>query len=84
MATALVVDTVQETILDLVRRIEKLLARQACDPRRRTLVGLAGVPGAGKSTVSDALIAELLRQGVQDVAVVPMVSLVDMWIPRAF
>jgi putative protein kinase ArgK-like GTPase of G3E family len=84
MAKALGVDPVQETILDLVRRVEKLLARQAGNPRQRILVGLAGVPGSGKSTVSDALIAELVRRGVQDVAVVPMVSLVDMWTPRVF
>lgn len=74
MAKDLSVDTVQETILDLARRVEKLLARQAGNPRQRILVGLAGVPGSGKSTVSDALIAELVLRGVQDVAVVPMVS----------
>jgi Ni2+-binding GTPase involved in maturation of urease and hydrogenase len=79
MAKALGTDTVQETILDLVRRVEKLLARQVGNPCQRILVGLAGVPGSGKSTVSDALIAELVRRGVQDVAVVPMVSLVDTW-----
>jgi putative protein kinase ArgK-like GTPase of G3E family len=83
MAKDLGVDTMQETILDLVRRVQKLLARQACDPRQRILVGLAGVPGSGKSTVSDALIAELVLRGVQDVAVVPMVSLADIRTSRA-
>ncbi|KAF2711336.1 P-loop containing nucleoside triphosphate hydrolase protein [Pleomassaria siparia CBS 279.74] len=61
-----------EPILDLVRRIETLLARQASNPCQRILVALAGVPGSGKSTVSDALLAELELRGVHDVAVVPM------------
>ncbi|OAL46761.1 phosphoribulokinase/uridine kinase [Pyrenochaeta sp. DS3sAY3a] len=72
MAKDLAVDTFSEAILDLVRRIERLLSRQAADPRQRILVALAGVPGSGKSTVSHALLAELASRGVQDVAVVPM------------
>jgi hypothetical protein len=73
MAKDLVVDPLHETILHLERRVQKLLSRQACEPRQRILVGLAGVPGSGKSTVSGALIAELKLRGVQDVVVVPMV-----------
>lgn len=73
MAKDLTVGTFSEAILDLVRRIERLLSRQAADPRQRILVALAGVPGSGKSTVSHALLAELSSRGVQDVAVVPMV-----------
>jgi putative protein kinase ArgK-like GTPase of G3E family len=73
MAKDLVVDTLHETILNLERRVEKLLSRQACEPRQRILVGLAGVPGSGKSTVSGALVAELTLRGIQDVVVVPMV-----------
>jgi pantothenate kinase-related protein Tda10 len=78
MAKDLVVDTFSSTILDLVRRVEKLLSRQASDPRQRILVGLAGVPGSGKSTVSNRLIAELVLHGIQDVAVIPMVSCVSL------
>ena len=74
MAKELTVDASQQTILDLVRRVEKLLLRQASDPRQRILVALAGVPGSGKSTVSNALITELASRGVQNVAVIPMVS----------
>lgn len=74
MAKDIMVDTFQETILDLVKRVEKLLLRQATETRQRMLVALAGVPGSGKSTVSDALLAELALRGVKDVAVVPMVS----------
>ena len=70
------VDTLPTTILDLVMRTERLLSRQASDPGQRMLVGLAGVPGSGKSTVSDALLAELAKRGIQDVAVVPMVRAV--------
>lgn len=66
------VDNLPDAILDLVRRVEKLLSRQAADPRDRILVALAGVPGSGKSTVSHALLAELATRNVHDVAVVPM------------
>lgn len=74
MAKSTTVDTFHHTILDLVKRVEKLLFRQAAEPHQRILIGLAGVPGSGKSTVSNALLAELAVRGVQDVAVVPMVS----------
>jgi putative protein kinase ArgK-like GTPase of G3E family len=73
MAKDLTVGTSQETLLDLVSRVEKLLWRQASDPRQRVLVALAGVPGSGKSTVSGALISELASRGVRDVVLVPMV-----------
>ncbi|KAJ4362338.1 hypothetical protein N0V83_010431 [Neocucurbitaria cava] len=72
MAKDFKVDTLQEAILDLVRRIEKLLSRQSANPRQRILVALAGVPGSGKSTVSHAVLAELELRGVTDVAIVPM------------
>lgn len=57
-------------------RIEKLLRRQkTCVPKRRLLIALAGVPGSGKSTVSDALLRALTIQGgITDVAVLPMAS----------
>jgi len=61
-------------ILDLVSRVEGLLQRQASNPRQRMLIALAGVPGSGKSTVSCALLQELSRRDINDVAVVPMVS----------
>jgi pantothenate kinase len=73
MAKNLVVDDLAESILNLVRRVEKLLERQASDPQHRVLVALAGVPGSGKSTVSHALLAELASRNISDVAVVPMV-----------
>jgi putative protein kinase ArgK-like GTPase of G3E family len=73
MAKDFVVDPLQDTILDLERRVEKLLLRQASEPRQRILVALAGVPGSGKSTVSSALVTQLKLRGVQDVVVVPMV-----------
>ncbi|KAA8618611.1 CoaA Panthothenate kinase [Pyrenophora tritici-repentis] len=72
MANDSEVDTIPTAILDLVRRTERLLVRQASNPSQRMLVALAGVPGSGKSTVSEALLAELAKQGVQDVAAVPM------------
>jgi putative protein kinase ArgK-like GTPase of G3E family len=67
------VDTIPAAILDLVKRTEGLLSRQASDPSQRMLVALAGVPGAGKSTVSKALLEELASRGIKDVVVVPMV-----------
>ncbi len=41
------------------------------DPSRRVLVGLAGVPGAGKSTLAGAL-CQALREGGASVTVFPM------------
>lgn len=76
MALEPAVDPFSEAILDLVRRIESLLA-SARDSRQRILIALAGVPGSGKSTVSHELLAELAVRGIQDVAVVPMVRLTD-------
>jgi putative protein kinase ArgK-like GTPase of G3E family len=67
-------ENVIEPILDLAKRIETLLSRQASNPRQRILVALAGVPGSGKSTVSHALLAELKLRDVHDVVVVPMVN----------
>lgn len=68
--------------LDLVSQIEKLLQRQASDPRQRMLVALAGVPGSGKSTVSHAVLQELANRGIDSVAIVPMVS-PDPWSPTS-
>lgn len=62
-----------ESILHLVRRVEGLLERQTSDPQRRILIALAGIPGSGKSTVSNAVLAELASRGISDVAVVSMV-----------
>ena len=73
MAQDCKVDTFPAAILDLVKRTERLLTRQASDPGKRTLVALAGVPGSGKSTVSEALVVELKSRGIEDVVVVPMV-----------
>lgn len=74
----------QTTIAQLADRVEDLLKRQTQDTaektkqQRRALIGLAGVPGSGKSTVSAALMVELSKRGVgigDEVVVVPMVSL---------
>lgn len=75
MTEGLCSDSLTGPILDLVSRVERLLHRQASDPRQRILVALAGVPGSGKSTVSHALLQELEKRGMDDVAIVPMVSL---------
>ncbi|KAF2676931.1 nicotinamide riboside kinase [Lentithecium fluviatile CBS 122367] len=73
MAKDIVTDTLVGTILDLVKRIENLLVQQqTSDPQSRILVALAGVPGSGKSTVSQALLVELASRGICDAAVVPM------------
>lgn len=66
--------TQADPILDLVSRVTKLLQRQAFHPRQRMLVALAGVPGSGKSTVSNALLEELGRRGISDVTIAPMVG----------
>ncbi|KAJ4289052.1 hypothetical protein N0V90_011394 [Kalmusia sp. IMI 367209] len=73
MAKDIIADTLAGTILDLAKRVEALLTRQqSSDPPSRILVALAGVPGSGKSTVSQALLSELAARGVDDVTVVPM------------
>jgi len=74
MAQDIVTSSLADTILDLAKRVEGLLARQqASDPHSRVLVALAGVPGSGKSTVSLALMVELAARNIHDVAIVPMV-----------
>lgn len=65
-----------KTILNLKDRINKLLQHQKTkDPTQRILIALAGVPGSGKSTISDALLRLLPEYGIHDVAVLPMVSI---------
>lgn len=67
--------TLHDTILMLTERIERLLERQkATNTRRRVLIALAGVPGSGKSTISDALLQMLPEHGIDDLAVLPMAS----------
>ncbi|MRX43069.1 nucleoside/nucleotide kinase family protein [Agromyces kandeliae] len=47
-------ETVSESLGALVRR-----ARSLAEPGRRRILGITGTPGAGKSTVSEALLAAL-------------------------
>ncbi len=54
---------------DLAARILALAAEVPAD--RRCLIGLAGPPGAGKSTLAEALVADLGQLGA-DARVVPM------------
>ncbi|KAF5544241.1 panthothenate kinase uridine kinase-related [Fusarium napiforme] len=62
-----------KTTAKLMERVERLLSQQKfCSPRQRILIALAGVPGSGKTTISDALIKELKKNGISDVAVLPM------------
>ncbi|KAI1055737.1 hypothetical protein LB506_009097 [Fusarium annulatum] len=58
---------------NLIERVERLLAQQKLSaPTQRILIALAGVPGSGKTTISDALIKELKRNVISDIAVLPM------------
>lgn len=70
MAKGTMTEDATEAIHRLASRIEALLAQSAST---RILVALAGVPGSGKSTVSQALLVELASRGIHDVAIVPMV-----------
>ncbi|CAO2653822.1 Nn.00g105550.m01.CDS01 [Neocucurbitaria sp. VM-36] len=65
----MVVDTLAVIVLQLTGRIEALLAQPTSE---RILVAMAGVPGSGKSTVSQALLAELSARNIHNVAIVPM------------
>jgi len=58
--------TLEDTAVKLV---EAAIARAG--ESRRFIIALAGPPGAGKSTLSDALVAEFARRG-QGAAIVPM------------
>lgn len=64
-----------EQTLDMVRdRVKNLLTKQEySNPCGRILIALAGVPGSGKSTVSNAMLRALLEHGIEDIAVLPMV-----------
>jgi adenylylsulfate kinase-like enzyme len=73
MAEVVQTNNLSDAILNLVERTENLLSHQSSNPSQRILVALAGVPGSGKSTVSQALLEELASRGVSDVVVVPMV-----------
>lgn len=67
-------DDLIKTVMKLRERIECLLMQQKLsDPTRRILIAMAGVPGSGKTTISDALMQELNKHGIHDVAVLPMV-----------
>ncbi|KAF5665225.1 panthothenate kinase uridine kinase-related [Fusarium circinatum] len=62
-----------KTVGKLIERVERLLTRQKLSaPTQRILIALAGVPGSGKTTLSDALIKELKKNGISDVAILPM------------
>ncbi|SPJ83928.1 related to panthothenate kinase/uridine kinase-related protein [Fusarium torulosum] len=66
-------DDLIKTVVKLRERIECLLMQQKLsDPTRRILIAMAGVPGSGKTTISDALMQELNKHGIHDVAVLPM------------
>jgi putative protein kinase ArgK-like GTPase of G3E family len=70
MTQSAVIENVAETTRRLANRVETLLEKTEFE---RKLIALAGVPGSGKSTVSQALLVELAARGIHDVAIVPMV-----------
>lgn len=72
-------DTFAGTISNLSNRVEALLTRQTFDSCSRVLIALAGVPGSGKSTISNALLDELASRQLQHIAVVPMVCLWSLY-----
>jgi pantothenate kinase len=44
---------------DLERLVQRVRARAAADPDRRVIIGIAGAPGAGKTTLAEDLVAAL-------------------------
>lgn len=58
----------------LCRRVEDLLESNKFDPEHRILIGLAGSPGSGKSTISAALVKLMASRKLPGVLVLPMVS----------
>lgn len=78
-------DDLIKTIQTLRERVDLLLLQQKLSaPTRRVLIALAGVPGSGKTTVSDALIQDLNKDGIRDVAVLPMVGVHSLPCPNHF
>lgn len=75
MVTDTATETFANAILDLANRVETLIQLQASRHDSRILIALAGVPGSGKSTLSQALLAELASRQIDHVSVVPMVRL---------
>lgn len=62
------------SLTDLASRVRGLLAARNGSPRTdpaRVIIGIVGEPGAGKSTLAQALTTELAAQGVR-AALVPM------------
>ncbi|GKT62842.1 phosphoribulokinase uridine kinase family protein [Colletotrichum tofieldiae] len=62
-----------KTIAKLRERVKCLLAGQRLScPSRRVLIAVAGVPGSGKSTITAALLEDLKRHAIENVAILPM------------
>ena len=66
---------VSDSVSLLCSHVDALLsAKTIANSRGRVLIALAGVPGSGKSTISSALLQALPGQGIDHIAVLPMVS----------
>jgi pantothenate kinase-related protein Tda10 len=66
----------EKTVMMLRDRILRLLERQQSSQKdERILIALSGVPGSGKSTVGAALLREMPRHNINDVCILPMVSI---------
>lgn len=69
--------SLDDTIHGLCKRVLHLQQTFLHGHPQRILIALAGVPGSGKSTISNALLEALPRYGVHRAAVIPMVSLLS-------
>ena len=61
-----------EAVEELCKRVSRL--KERLPTQQRGIIVLAGVPGSGKSTISQAVMLRLAELGICDINALPLVS----------